>query len=84
MLVKQCFSELYLNSMYKRFLTRQRRLQLKKCFSVIKAESEEGIEYRESFERMHRRRRLRTAIDSLQEYTLRKLAEQKKSSAIRA
>jgi hypothetical protein len=48
-LVKQCFRELYLNSMLRKFFKRQCRLQLRKCFGVIKGESEEGIEYRDSF-----------------------------------
>ena len=83
-LVKQCFREMYLNACQRRYEKRKVRLQMRKCFATIKQVSQEQITYRESFLRMFRKRRQRTAMDSLQEYTMRKLIEHKNFKHIKA
>lgn len=69
--------------MYRKFGLRKYKLTLRRIFEVIRNRSIEGIEHRDSFAKMHKRRRLRAAIVSFQEYTLRKLTEQSTSKAIK-
>lgn len=84
LLVKQCFREMYLNACQSRYARRKARLELRRCFARIRQLSQDQVYHRESFARMFRKRRLRTAMDSLQEYTLRKLIEHRNSKEIRA
>ena len=81
---RQCFRELYLHTLYRRFGFRQHCLRLKKAFDLMRKESIIQMRYRDKFLAMHNKRRKNNALLVLSEYAKRKIFEKKNSDQIKA